>query len=106
MDLAAVRSKAVASSVVVDSLFIAAPIVCWRFVFGLCFCFYAALGVLSSFAMISLKKRDRAGCFLKLSLSSCCLVAASVVCLFLTVSWVAKRMVVAFSGHTHILFII
>ena len=43
-------------SIVVDSLFIVAPIICGGSVFGPCF-YYAVLSVLSSFAVILMGKR-------------------------------------------------
>ena len=51
------------------------------FVFGPC------LSVISSFAIISLRKRELVALH---SLSSCCHVAVSVLCLFLLVPWIGQ----------------
>ena len=45
-------------SVAVESLFIAAPIIFWGFVFGLSFVIQCLISVLSSFLIISPKKRE------------------------------------------------
>ena len=70
--------------VVVDSLFIVAPIVCGIFVFSPCFG-NVVFSVLSSFAIISLRKRELVAL---LKLSTCCHVAVMDLCLFFMVPWV------------------
>ena len=86
-------------SVGVDSLLIVAPIV------GFCNCSMFCCSLLcvhSSFAIISMGKRELVLFFL-LCLSSWCLVI--VVWLFLTMPWVCpKFVIVVFPGHTHLLF--
>ena len=71
-------------SVVIDSLFIVAPIVCWDSVFGLCLLFSTLCP--SSFAIILNGKRERAGCFVStVFLMSCeiqCYVALPHVAVF------------------------
>ena len=58
--------------------------------------------VLSSFEINSLRKRELVAL---LELCSCCGVAVSVLCLFLTVPWNDLwSVIVAFPGHTHLLF--
>ena len=66
-----------------------------------CFC-YAVLCVLSSFTIILLGKRELVALLL---LSSLCLVADIVLCLFLTVLWVGLQfLTLAIPGHTHLHF--
>ena len=61
----------------------------------------ALLCVHSSFAIISIGKRERAGCFAL----SVFLVGVIVVWLFLTMPWVCLQFViVVFADHTHLLF--
>ena len=74
----------------------------WEF-YILSLFYYAVLIVLSSFAIISLRKRERESWLLYLKLSSCCLVSVNVLCLFLMVPWVGLHFVtVTFPGHTHL----
>ena len=86
-------------SVLVDSLLIVTPIV------GFCNCSLfccALLYVHSSFAIILMGKREL---FALLSLFSWCLVF--VVWLILAVAWICLQFViVVFSDHTHLLFLI
>ena len=60
----------------------------------------AELSVVSSFAIILLWKRERAGCFTLIAFK--CHLTVSVLCLFLTVSWVCLQcVIVAFPGHIY-----
>ena len=79
------------------SLFIVVPIFVGEVVWSL-FCF-AVLCVLSSFAIISLGKRELVALIL---LSSWCHVAVFVRCLFLAVAWLVpvQFVIVSFFGHT------
>ena len=79
----------------IDSRFIVVPIICGRRdLFSPCFVIQYL--VFSSFVIIWL--RMRASCF---TLWFCCLVAVSVLCLFLAMLWVGlKTVIVAFPGHT------
>ena len=71
---------------------------CLLLFLGGVFC-YAVLTVLSSFAIILLRKSELV---VLLWLSLLCQVDESVLCLFLTVPWVGLRCVIkAFPGHTH-----
>ena len=61
-------------------------------------------GVLSSVAIISLRKRELV---VLPNLPSYCHVAVSIVCLLLVVPWVGLQcVIVAFPGHTRLLFLI
>ena len=67
---------------------------------GLCFCIL--LCVLSSFAIISTRKRELVALLL---LSFLCVVTVTVLRLFHTMSWVGLQCVfVVFHDHTHLLF--
>ena len=60
------------------------------------------LSVLSNFAIISLRKTQQ---LVAKYFVFFCHVADHVLCLFLTVQWVGLwSMIVAFPGHTHLLF--
>ena len=64
---------------------------------------YTVLSVLSSFEIISPRKRELVAL---LYLFPRCHVAVSVLCLFLTVPWVGLQCVsVAFLGHTYFFFL-
>ena len=83
-------------SVFVSSLFVAALIVCWGLLLDACF---VLLFVVSSFAIISLGKRELGA----LVRSEICV--ASVLWIFLVVPWVGLSYVaVVFYGHTHLPF--
>ena len=65
------------------------------------FC-YAVRIVLSSFTIISLRKRELVGL---LKLSSCCHVVISILPLFPVVPWVGQQcVIVEFPGHAHLQF--
>ena len=71
-------------------------------VFGPLFC-NAVLRVLSSLAIISLRKRELAAL---LKLCSCYQVVVSVLCFFTTVEWAGLQcVIVTFPGHPHLLFL-
>ena len=73
------------SVIVIDSLFIAAPIVCGRFVFGT----YYVMQSLVSFKFLVLQssaEAKRAGCFT--------LIVCLKFCLFFTVPWVGMQFVI------------
>ena len=83
-------------SAFVYSLFVIAPIICWGLILDDCF---VLLFVLSSFAIISLGKRELGA----LVCSEFCV--ASVLWIFLVVPWVDLSYgVVVFPGHTHLPF--
>ena len=71
-------------------------VLCWSLFW------YALLYVLSSFAILSTKKRELVALLL---LSFGCLVTLNVLCLFLTVSWVGLWFdIVVFPDQTRLLF--
>ena len=87
-------------SVVIDTLFIIAPIVHWGSVFGLCFMQY-----LESFLVLPIIVMEKRELVALLKLFPWCLVTLSVLWIFLTVLWFAPQcVIVAFPDHTHLLF--
>ena len=71
---------------------------------GLCWSLFsnALLSTLSSFVIVSLRKRELAALF---KLCFCCHVAVSVLCFFTMVLWVGLwSVIVAFPGRTQFLF--
>ena len=62
------RTKNQLGNLVVDSLFIVAPIICWGFMFGPCFVMQYLVSLISNFAIISLGKSELVALLL---LSSC-----------------------------------
>ena len=86
----------VQNSVVVDSLFTGAPIVCGCFVFGPCF----EMEYLGSFLVLQSSHPGKENWLLYFKH-----VTVSVLCLFLTVPWVGLQYVMlSFPGYTHLLF--
>ena len=84
----AVHSKAVALLLIGCLLL---PLFVWVFLLGLCIVINYLLSVLSSFAVILLRKRELVVLYL---LSSCCHVAVCVLCLFLVIPWVGLQRVI------------
>ena len=95
---AAVRSKAA----VLLIYFFVAPIVCWGFVFNLCFVIQYFVSILFC---NNLNGEERAGCFTLTVFI--CLVTVSVLWLFLTVPWAGLQCaIVVFPDHTHLPFLV
>ena len=84
---------------VVVSLFIVASIVCSVCVYTL-FC-YAVLDIISSFAIILMRKREMDALLI---VSFRCIVTVGVLSLFLAMLWVCLQcVIVVFPDHTHLL---